>query len=207
LVNGKCGEKAPVPAPRGASAVRKTAYNRRMTRPKPATRMLPESAPEPKPFWQAKRLEQMTQKEWESLCDGCGRCCLNKLEEEGTGNTFFTDVACRLLDTAACRCRDYANRKAKVPDCVKLTPRSVRRIPWLPPTCAYRLLAEGRDLYWWHPLVSGDAESVHAAGVSVRARISLTEDEVPDDQLEKHIVSWPGKVPKASRQSVAGKGK
>ena len=151
------------------------------------------------PFWQAKRLEQMTQAEWESLCDGCGRCCLNKLEEEGTGNTFFTDVACRLLDTAACRCRDYANRKAKVPDCVKLTAHSVQRIPWLPPTCAYRLLAEGRDLYWWHPLLSGDPETVHLAGVSVRGRVKLSEDDVPDDKLEEHIVSWPGKVPKGPR--------
>ncbi|MGI8526558.1 MAG: YcgN family cysteine cluster protein [Pseudolabrys sp.] len=163
--------------------------------PKPAT-----AAPPPLPFWRTKRLSEMTRPEWESLCDGCGRCCLNKLEEEGTGRTFFTDVACKLLDAAACRCRDYANRKAKVPDCVKLTWRNVARIAWLPPTCAYRLVAQRRDLYWWHPLVSGSRESVHEAGISVRGRQLHSEADVPDEALERHIVSWPGKVPKASRQ-------
>jgi uncharacterized cysteine cluster protein YcgN (CxxCxxCC family) len=101
------------------------------------------------PFWKTKRLSQMTRTEWESLCDGCGRCCLNKLEDADTGNTFFTNVACKLFDAGSCRCKDYAGRKRKVPDCVQLTPRNVRRIVWLPPTCAYRLVAEGRDLYWW----------------------------------------------------------
>ena len=151
------------------------------------------------PFWRRKSMEQMSAREWESLCDGCGRCCLNKLEDEDTGNTFFTDVACRLLDTESCRCRDYANRQKKVSDCVRLTPRSVRRIVWLPPTCAYRLVADGRDLYWWHPLVSGDPDSVHAAGISVRGRIKYSEKDVPDDKLEEHIVSWPGKVPRGSK--------
>jgi len=159
------------------------------------------------PFWRRKTLSQMSQREWESLCDGCGRCCLNKLEDIDTGQTVFTDVACKLLDSEACRCRDYANRRAKVPDCVKLTPRNVRQIPWLPPTCAYRLLAEGRDLYWWHPLVSGEADTVHAAGVSVRGRIKFSEAEVPDEQLEDHIVSWPGKVPRGARVRTAAKGK
>ncbi|MGE3147597.1 MAG: YcgN family cysteine cluster protein [Pseudorhodoplanes sp.] len=151
------------------------------------------------PFWQRKKLEEMTAAEWESLCDGCGRCCLNKLEEEETGHIYFTDVGCRLLDGESCRCSDYKNRNREVPDCVRLTPAKVRRLPWLPPTCAYRLLAEGHDLYWWHPLVSGDPDSVHAAGVSVRGRVAASEADVPDEKLEDHIVSWPGRVPKAAR--------
>lgn len=150
------------------------------------------------PFWRKKRLSQMTRAEWESLCDGCGRCCLNKLEDVDTGNTFFTDVGCKLLDAESCRCKDYARRKQKVPDCVKLTPRNVRRIVWLPPSCAYRLVAQGKDLYWWHHLKSGSRDTVHEAGVSVRGRVPHTEEQVPDDQLERHIVSWPGKVPKAA---------
>jgi uncharacterized cysteine cluster protein YcgN (CxxCxxCC family) len=151
------------------------------------------------PFWRHKKLSQMTKREWESLCDGCGRCCLNKLEEIETGRTFFTDVACRLFDTQSCRCKDYAGRMAKVPDCVQLTSRNVRRIVWLPPTCAYRLVAEGRDLYWWHHLVSGDRDTVHQAGVSVRGRATVCETLVPDEKLEDHIVGWPGKVPKGAR--------
>ena len=151
------------------------------------------------PFWKRKRLGEMTRAEWESLCDGCGRCCLNKLEDIDTGNTYFTNVACRLFDKASCRCKDYSHRKARVPDCVTLTSRNVRRIVWLPPTCAYRLVAEGRDLYWWHHLVSGDAETVHEAGVSVRGRETVCETGVPDEKLEEFIVSWPGKTPKAAK--------
>jgi uncharacterized cysteine cluster protein YcgN (CxxCxxCC family) len=160
------------------------------------------------PFWRTKSLEQMTKTEWESLCDGCGRCCLNKLEDVDTGDTHFTDVGCKLLDDKSCRCRDYSHRKARVPDCVKLTPRNVRRIVWLPPTCGYRLVAEGRELYWWHPLVSGDPDTVHAAGVSVRGRVKASETDVLDEQLEDYIVNWPGKVPKGARASAApSKGK
>jgi uncharacterized cysteine cluster protein YcgN (CxxCxxCC family) len=151
------------------------------------------------PFWKRKKLSEMTPSEWESLCDGCGRCCLNKLEEEDTGRTFFTNVACRLFDEESCRCSDYANRQQKVKDCVRLTPRNVPRIVWLPPTCAYKLVADGRDLYWWHPLVSGDPQTVHAAGVSVRGHSLKSETDVPDADLEDHIVSWPAKVPKAAR--------
>jgi len=159
------------------------------------------STPEEIPFWQRKSLDEMTDSEWESLCDGCGRCCLNKLEEEGNdADTYYTDVACRLLDGQTCRCRDYANRLDQVDDCVQLTPQSLKTINWLPPSCAYVLIAKGRDLYWWHPLVSGDPESVHAAGVSVRGRISATEETVPDEDLEDHIVSWPQKLPKAARR-------
>ena len=103
------------------------------------------------------------------MCDGCGRCCLNKLEEEGNdADTYYTDVGCRLLDGQTCRCRDYANRLELVDDCVQLTPESLKTINWLPPSCGYVLIAKGKDLYWWHPLVSGDPETVHAAGVSVQ---------------------------------------
>ena len=158
------------------------------------------------PFWRRKALEQMTQGEWESLCDGCGRCCLNKLEEEGTDRTFYTDVGCRLLDGETCRCRDYKNRAAKVDDCVQLTPQNIAQTTWLPPTCGYRLIAEGRELYWWHPLVSGDPEIVHLAGVSVRGRVGASEVDVPDDQLEDRIVSWPLRVPKASEGEAAAAG-
>ena len=151
------------------------------------------------PFWKTKSLEQMTDSEWESLCDGCGRCCLSKLEDDDTGEIYFTHVGCRLLDGQACRCRDYANRSAQVEDCVRLTPENVREITWLPPTCGYKLVAEGRDLYWWHPLVSGDPETVHAAGVSVRGRVRFSEEEIPDNELEDHIVKWPGRVPRGRK--------
>jgi uncharacterized cysteine cluster protein YcgN (CxxCxxCC family) len=155
------------------------------------------------PFWKRKTLEQMTAREWESLCDGCGRCCLNKLEEEGTAKIFFTDVACKLLDHDTCRCTDYRNRLKTVPDCVGLTPAEVRILDWLPPTCAYDLLAKGKDLYWWHPLVSGDPDTVHFAGISVRGRVGACESQVPDAELENWIVSWPGKVPKAAAKPAA----
>jgi uncharacterized cysteine cluster protein YcgN (CxxCxxCC family) len=158
-------------------------------------------APEDAPFWRRKSLAEMTDSEWESLCDGCGRCCLVKLEDaDDSARTYFTDVGCRLLDADTCRCRDYPNRSAKVKDCVRLTPRNINRIVWLPPTCAYRLLADGRDLYWWHPLVSGDPDTVHQAGVSVRGRVGACEDDVRDDELEDRIVGWPVRLPKAARK-------
>jgi uncharacterized cysteine cluster protein YcgN (CxxCxxCC family) len=156
--------------------------------------------PENTPFWRRKSLEDMTNSEWESLCDGCGRCCLNKLEEEETDRTFYTDVGCQLLDTQKCRCSDYSHRQEKVEDCVRLTPEGLKTITWLPPSCAYVLLAEGKDLYWWHPLVSGDPETVHAAGVSVRGRVRANEKDVSDDMLEDYIVSWPLKLPKGARR-------
>ena len=158
------------------------------------------------PFWRSKSLSQMSQREWESLCDGCGRCCLNKLTDVDTGETVFTDVGCRLLDAKTCRCSDYAHRLSRVKDCVRLTPRNVKRLTWLPPTCGYRLVAEGKDLAWWHPLKSGRAETVHEAGISVRGRVAASEKDVPDERLEDFIVSWPGKWPKGARKrAVKGK--
>ncbi len=153
-------------------------------------------APATTPFWRSKALHEMTRAEWESLCDGCGRCCLHKLRDEDTDEIGWTEVACRLLDTQSCRCSDYANRKARVPDCVKLTARRVAGIDWLPPTCAYRLLAEGQDLPWWHPLVSGRPETVHEAGVSVRGKAVPEREAGP---LENHVVSWPARIPRAAR--------
>ena len=140
------------------------------------------------PYWKQKPLAEMTRHEWEALCDGCGRCCLNKLEHETTGEIFHTDVACRLLDLETCRCTSYDERKRFVPACQVLTPKNLKRYAWLPSTCAYRLLAEGKDLAWWHPLVSGDPETVHAAGISVRGRV-ISERET--DDFENHVVSWP----------------
>lgn len=145
------------------------------------------------PFWKTTPLERMSKAQWESLCDGCGRCCLHKLRDEETDELSHTNVACRLLDGGTCRCRKYERRRMYVPDCVSLTPEALRDIDWLPPSCAYRLVAEGRDLPWWHPLVSGDPETVHRSGASVRGR---TVDERDAGPLEHHIVDWPGRMPK-----------
>jgi uncharacterized cysteine cluster protein YcgN (CxxCxxCC family) len=134
------------------------------------------------PFWKTKTLEAMTPQEWESLCDGCGKCCLSKLEDEDTGEIYWTTVACRLLDAQSCRCSDYSDRKRHVPDCVQLTPGTVRDLDWLPATCGYRLVAGGEDLYWWHPLVSGSAETVHQAGISIRGRVTAFDSEMQDDE-------------------------
>jgi uncharacterized protein len=143
------------------------------------------------PFWRVKPLDAMSDIEWESLCDGCARCCLVKLEDEDDGAIHYTDVGCTLLDGTTCRCRDYANRQAKVADCVRLTPETVTNLTWLPPTCGYRLLSEGRDLYWWHPLVSGDPETVHAAGISVRDRVAGPEEDFTVRELLDRVVTWP----------------
>jgi uncharacterized cysteine cluster protein YcgN (CxxCxxCC family) len=137
-------------------------------------------------FWETTPLEEMTDAQWESLCDGCGQCCLFKLEDADTGEYALTDVACRYLDHDTCKCSDYVNRRRNVPDCVKVTPRNIRELRWMPETCAYRLLAEGRPLFEWHPLVSGDPETVHTSGSSVRGK-AVNEDTV--DDLEDHVVA------------------
>ena len=149
-----------------------------------------------KPFWQTKSLDEMSLPEWESLCDGCGRCCLHKLRDEDTEALDFTNVACRLLDLTTCRCRKYETRRNFVPDCVTLTPEALAAIDWLPPSCAYVRLANGEGLADWHPLVSGDPDSVHRAGVSVAGR---AVDERYAGPLEHHIVDWPAKAPRAPR--------
>ena len=138
-----------------------------------------------RPFWETKSLAEMNPKEWESLCDGCGLCCLVRFEDEETGKVFPTRVHCKLFDNALCRCRDYENRTQHVPDCIKLTPGNIEALAWMPLSCAYRRLHEGKPLPRWHPLITGDPESVHRAGVSVRGKtISELSLEHPDDALD-----------------------
>lgn len=141
-------------------------------------------------YWETKPLAAMTRGEWESLCDGCGKCCLIKLQDAETDEVSYTDVACKLLDCDSCRCSDYPDRKKYVPDCVVLSARVVSQLSWMPSTCAYRLLKEGKPLFWWHPLVSGDPNSVHEAGISVRGRV-ISETLVEDAELVEHVVDWP----------------
>jgi uncharacterized cysteine cluster protein YcgN (CxxCxxCC family) len=151
------------------------------------------------PFWRTKRLEEMTPEEWESLCDRCGRCCLHKLRDEETQALSFTNVACRLLNLDSCQCGDYARRRRRVPDCVNLTPEALRDIDWLPPSCGYRRVRDGKDLLWWHPLVSGDPNTVHQAGISVRGR-ALSEQTA--GALEDYVVDWPGQMPRTRRPKL-----
>ncbi|CAN5337908.1 YcgN family cysteine cluster protein [soil metagenome] len=137
-----------------------------------------------KPFWETKTLSEMTVPEWESLCDGCGLCCLIRFEDEDTGEIIPTRVSCKLLDAHLCRCTNYPQRRKYVPDCIKLTPYNIDDLPWMPLSCAYRRLHEGKDLPGWHPLITGDPESVHKAGVSVRGQ-TVPEDSLadPDDAI------------------------
>ncbi len=141
-----------------------------------------------KMFWERKSLEQMTTEEWEKLCDGCGRCCLEKLEDENSGKVFYTSVACRYLDTWTCRCLEYQNRIYNVPDCLVINPKVIREISWLPKTCAYRRVFEGKSLEDWHPMVSGDVDSVHKAGISVRDKV-ISATYVPEDDLDAYIIN------------------
>jgi hypothetical protein len=133
------------------------------------------------PFWKTKTLEQMSPEEWESLCDGCGNCCLEKFEDEASGEVRVIPVACEYLDTATARCLVYDDRTLVTADCIDLTPETLREIHWLPETCAYRLVADRRDLPWWHPLVSGNSRTVHEAGISVRERVLPERHVHPDD--------------------------
>lgn len=152
------------------------------------------------PFWE-RPLETLNQQEWEALCDGCGRCCLHKLEDEDTGEIVHTWLACRLLDCDTGRCSDYANRTRQVPDCLQVNVRTVAEYDWLPPTCAYRLRFLGEALPAWHPLISGDPETVRAAQISVAGRV-VREDEAPDLPLIDFVVDWPGQWPRAARPAA-----
>jgi len=136
-----------------------------------------------KPFWKTKSLCEMTEEEWESLCDGCGICCLQKIEDGETGGINLTSVSCDFLDTVNCRCLVYEDRFLVNPDCVRLSPEKARHIEWLPLTCAYRCVAEGRELEWWHPLVSGDPGTVHRAGISIRDKVLPGRYVHPEDIL------------------------
>jgi len=142
-------------------------------------------------FWETKRLHEMTRPEWESLCDGCGLCCLVRFEDEDTGEVIPTRVHCQLFDPDRCTCSDYANRKQHVPDCIKLTPWNIEVLEWMPKSCAYRRLHEGRPLADWHPLVSGSPETVHSAGVSVRGQtVSELALKDAEDALDFEAPEW-----------------
>lgn len=142
----------------------------------------------PTRFWEQKSLVELDPQEWESLCDGCAKCCLHKLEDEDSGEVFYTKVVCRYMDEQ-CRCSEYQQRHVLVPNCVWLKPENVAEFHWLPQTCAYRLVAEGKPLPDWHPLVSGSADSVHEAGISIKGR-ALSENYVHPDGFEEHIIHW-----------------
>ena len=139
------------------------------------------------PFWETTSLKDMTRKQWESLCDGCALCCLHKLEDEDTEEVYYTDVHCRYMDTANCNCTVYLERQEKVPNCVWLTPDQASEFHWLPDSCAYRVLAERRKLADWHPLISGDPNSVHEAGVSIKGK-GVADDQVAEEDWEDHII-------------------
>lgn len=140
-------------------------------------------------YWHAKSLQELTPYEWESLCDGCGKCCLHKLEDEDNGDVYYTRIACQYLDHQTCQCTDYSNRQQQVPDCVVLTPKALDAIDWLPDTCAYRLRAAGMPLFDWHPLISGDPASVHKAGMSVSGKV-IAERDVAEEDYEDYIIRW-----------------
>ena len=139
-------------------------------------------------FWEEKKLSEMTPSQWESLCDGCGKCCLHKLEDEDD-TLYYTDIACKLLHVESCRCSDYTNRVKKVPSCLTLTAATLKDVHFLPDTCAYRLLAENKPLAPWHPLISGNSASVHEAGISVSGRV-FSETYIHPDEFEDRVIHW-----------------
>ena len=139
------------------------------------------------PFWKVKTLDDMSKTEWESLCDGCARCCMVKLEDEDSGEISLTRLACGLLDVKTCRCSNYENRFALMPDCLSINLEKVRTLSWLPSTCAYRVIEEGRELAWWHPLVSGTPETVHQAGISVKS-FAMSEKRVKEENYARYII-------------------
>jgi uncharacterized cysteine cluster protein YcgN (CxxCxxCC family) len=141
------------------------------------------------PFWKTRKLSELTREQWESLCDGCAKCCLIKLEFEDTGELCYTRLVCRYFNERLCRCGCYTERTLKVPTCVRLTSDNLAAVHYMPATCAYRLLSEGKNLPWWHPLVAGSTEAVHEAGVSIRGKV-IGEDLVDPDDWEEHIVDW-----------------
>jgi uncharacterized protein len=142
------------------------------------------------PFWERKSLAEMTKKEWESLCDGCGRCCLNKFEDESTGIIEYTDVACFMLDCSSCACKNYAERAVLVKDCITLTTDNLEEMAYMPETCAYKRLNEGKKLFKWHPLITGNPNSVKEAGISVAGRV-ISEEGMSDEDMEDRVVNWP----------------
>ena len=147
------------------------------------------SSQKARPFWESKSLAEMTSKEWESLCDGCAKCCLHKLEDEDSGEVFYTRVVCSYLDQEKCNCTVYNTRQQLVPDCVILTPENLDDLSWMPGTCAYRLLHEGKPLPVWHPLISGNRNAMIAADITVTGKV-VSEEFIHEDGLEEHIVDW-----------------
>ena len=145
------------------------------------------------PFWKTKSLHQMTEQEWESLCSGCGICCLHRFYHKKTGKTFFTSIACKFLDLENCHCMVYETRFQMEPDCEKITTDNLATLKWLPKTCGYRCAVEGRDLVWWHPLVSGDAKTVHQSGASMRNKF-VSEQDVHPGEVLKYMIKSPKMV-------------
>lgn len=150
----------------------------------------PETTTETIAWWKQKELSEFSNDEWESLCDHCAKCCLNKLEDEDDGTVYYTDIACNLLDGKTCRCSNYLERQKLMPDCVRLTPQNLEQLYWMPPSCAYRLIYEGKDLPSWHHLVSGSKETIHTEGESVIGKFVFSKD-TDEDEWEDRIVDWP----------------
>lgn len=145
----------------------------------------------PLPYWKAKNMAELSAEEWEDLCDGCGKCCCIRLEDEDTGAVYITDVSCKLLDGTSCRCTDYVKRRETVPDCVSLTPQNIASLKWMPQTCAYRLVYEGKDLPDYHHLMSGSKDTIHQQGMSVKNAVT-SEVFVSEEEQARRIVIWPG---------------